>query len=156
MYYALDHPGTTVTFNIPTSDPGFAGGVFTIQPTDNFPGLMRATVLDGSTQPGNSNPNGPEIVLNGALYGGPTGNAGALGSRVLNALSLNRVTAVIGILNCITNLIFDYVFMMWLGLPGIALATSAVYFCSSLVILFVVQRRLAHMCRGESLAIGEA
>ena len=82
--------------------------------------------------------------------------AGALGSRVLNALSLNRVTAVIGMLNCITNLIFDYVFMIWLGLPGIALATSAVYFCSSLVILFVVQRRLAHMCRGESLAIGEA
>ncbi len=82
--------------------------------------------------------------------------AGALGSRVLNALSLNRVTAVIGILNCITNLVFDYVFMMWLGLPGIALATSAVYFCSSLVILFVVQRHLAHMCRGRSLAIGEA
>lgn len=67
LYYALDHPGTTITFNIPTNDPGFAGGVFTIRPTDNFPGLMRATVLDGSTQTGNSNPNGPEIVLNGAL-----------------------------------------------------------------------------------------
>ena len=67
LYYALDHPGTAVTFNIPTSDPGFAGGVFTIQPTDNFPGLMRATILDGSSEPTNSNPNGPEIVLNGAL-----------------------------------------------------------------------------------------
>ena len=67
LYYALDHPGTTITFNIPTSDPGFAAGVFTIQPTDNFPGLLRATVLDGSSQPGNSNPDGPEIVLNGAL-----------------------------------------------------------------------------------------
>lgn len=66
MYYALDHPGTTITFNIPTSDPGFAGGVFTIKPTDNFPSLMRATILDASTQPNNSNPNGPEIVLNGS------------------------------------------------------------------------------------------
>ena len=67
LYYALDHPGTTVTFNIPTSDPGFGDSVFTIQPTDSFPGLARGTILDGSSQPGNSNPNGPEIVLNGAL-----------------------------------------------------------------------------------------
>lgn len=67
LYYALDHPGITVTFNIPTSDPGFANGVFTIRPTDSFPGLARATILDGGSQPGNSNPNGPEIVLNGAL-----------------------------------------------------------------------------------------
>lgn len=66
LYYAFDHPGTTISFNIPTSDPGFAGGVFTIQPTDNFPGLMRGTILDGSSQPGDPNPNGPEIVLNGA------------------------------------------------------------------------------------------
>lgn len=67
LYYALDHPGTTITFNIPTSDPGFGGGVFTIRPTDNFPALLRGTTLDGSSQPGNSNPSGPEIVLNGAL-----------------------------------------------------------------------------------------
>ena len=81
--------------------------------------------------------------------------AGVLGSRVLNALSLNQVTAVIGVLNCLTNIIFDYVFMQWLGLPGIALATSAVYLCSSLVILAVVQRRLAHMCRAGMLATGD-
>ncbi len=67
LYYALDHPGTTITFNIPTSDPGFAAGVFTIQPTDNLPGLMRGTVIDGRSVPVNSNPAGPEIVLNGAL-----------------------------------------------------------------------------------------
>lgn len=67
LYYALDHPGTTVTFNIPTSDPGFAGGVFTIQPTDSLPALRNATFLDGSSEPTNTNPSGPEIVLNGAL-----------------------------------------------------------------------------------------
>ncbi|MCU0788791.1 MAG: M12 family metallopeptidase, partial [Verrucomicrobia bacterium] len=66
LYYAFDHPGTTVTFNIPLSDPNYAGGVFTIRPTDNLPGLSRATTVDGSTQPGNTNPNGPEIVINGA------------------------------------------------------------------------------------------
>ena len=82
--------------------------------------------------------------------------AGVLGSRVLNALSLNQVTAVIGVLNCIANIAFDYVFMLWLGLPGIALATSAVYLCSSLVILVIVQRRLGQMCRAGTAAIGEA
>jgi putative peptidoglycan lipid II flippase len=82
--------------------------------------------------------------------------AGVLGSRVLNALSLNQVTAVVGVLNCVTNIVFDYVFMLWLGLPGIALATSAVYFCSSLVIFAVVHRRLALMCRPGAVAMGEA
>ena len=81
--------------------------------------------------------------------------AGVLGSRVLNALSLNRVTAMIGVLNLSTNIVFDYVFMLWLGLPGIALATAAVYFCSSLVIIAVVHRRLAHMCRPGPIAVGE-
>ncbi len=66
LYYAYDHPGTTVSFSIPTSDPGYAAGVFTLQPTDQLPGLSRATLLDGSTQPGNTNPNGPEIQINGA------------------------------------------------------------------------------------------
>ncbi len=66
MYYAFDHPGTTITFNIPTNDPGFSGGVFTIKPSDQLPWLVNTTVVDGSTQPGNSNPNGPSIQLNGA------------------------------------------------------------------------------------------
>lgn len=82
--------------------------------------------------------------------------AGALGSRVLNALSLNQVTAVIGVLNCIANIVFDFVFMRWLGLPGIALATSAVYLCSSVLILAVVGRHLSGMCRSRSPAVEEA
>ena len=66
LYYAFDHPGTTITFNIPTNDPGFSTGVFTIKPSDQLPWLVNATILDGSTQPGNLNPNGPPIQLSGA------------------------------------------------------------------------------------------
>ncbi len=66
LYHALDHPGTTITFNVPTNDPGFSHGVFTLQPTDNLPGLRDATVLDGASQPGNANPGRPAIVLNGS------------------------------------------------------------------------------------------
>ncbi len=66
---------TTVAFKIPTSDPGFAGGVFTIKPTSALPDLIGAngTIIDGTTEAvflgSDPNPNGPDIVLNGALAG---------------------------------------------------------------------------------------
>jgi hypothetical protein len=53
IYYATDHPGTTVSFNIPTSDPGYSNGVFNIHLTGQLPTLVaNGTVIDGSTQPG--------------------------------------------------------------------------------------------------------
>ena len=67
LYYAFDHPGTTITFNIPVTDPGLSNGVFNIQPSDALPGLWGNTTLDAGTEPTNSNPAGPEILLNGVL-----------------------------------------------------------------------------------------
>ncbi len=53
IYYATDHPGTTVRFDIPSSDPGYSNGVFTIHLTGMLPPLVAAgTVIDGATQPG--------------------------------------------------------------------------------------------------------
>jgi hypothetical protein len=70
IYYAVDHPGTTITFQIPTADPGFDGTAFTIHPTDRLPGLPDNTTLDGTSQTtftGDTNASGPEIVLSGVL-----------------------------------------------------------------------------------------
>jgi parallel beta-helix repeat protein len=67
LYYAFDHPGTTITFDIPESDSGFSNNVFNILPTDGFPSLVNATILDGATEPVNANPDGPQILLNGIL-----------------------------------------------------------------------------------------
>ncbi len=67
FYYAFDHPGTTITFNIPANDPGKLTNVFLIQPTDQLPSLVNGTTLDGATQLPNPNPNGPAIELNGIL-----------------------------------------------------------------------------------------
>lgn len=65
LYYALDHPGTTITFNIPTNDPGFTNGVFVIKPTGHLPPLVTdGTVIDGSTQPGFAGP--PLIFVDGS------------------------------------------------------------------------------------------
>jgi hypothetical protein len=71
LYYAFDHPGTTITFNLPTNDPGFASHVFTIQPTAGYPSLVNATILDGGTQT-NYNPSGPAVQLSGALSPPPS------------------------------------------------------------------------------------
>ncbi|MCH7879709.1 MAG: hypothetical protein IH914_10405, partial [candidate division Zixibacteria bacterium] len=72
--FANGHAGPdTIIFNIPTSDPGFDGTVFTIQPLSPLPALTDdGTFIDGSTQTaftGNTNPAGPEVVLNGDLAG---------------------------------------------------------------------------------------
>ncbi len=53
IYFATDHPGTTIKFNIPTSDPGYSNGVFNIHLTGHLPPLVaNGMVIDGSTQPG--------------------------------------------------------------------------------------------------------
>jgi hypothetical protein len=67
IYRAIDVPGTTITFNIPTSDPGYnvANGTWTIRPTDQLPTLGKQTTIDATTQPGGA-ASGPKIVLEGA------------------------------------------------------------------------------------------
>ncbi len=67
LHYAFDHPDTAVEFQIPTADHGFSNRVFNIQPTGVLPSLFNATALDGGTEPTNFNPNGPCILLSGAL-----------------------------------------------------------------------------------------
>jgi len=61
-----------IGFNIPTSDPGFDGDVFTIKPNEIpfSPFIDDGTTIDGATQAvfsGNSNISGPEIVLDGSM-----------------------------------------------------------------------------------------
>ncbi len=84
IFYANQHPGTQVKFNVPASDPGFADGVFTIKPTVALPEITAdGTVIDGATQTafsGDSNPGGPEVVISGA-----NAQAGASGLGVAAA-----------------------------------------------------------------------
>jgi hypothetical protein len=71
MLDANASPGTIV-FNIPVSDPGFDGTVFTIQPLSPLPTGRSDIIIDGTTQTmfsGDTNPLGPEVVISGALAG---------------------------------------------------------------------------------------
>jgi parallel beta-helix repeat protein len=65
IYYANDHPGTTVRFDIPTNDPGLSNGVYTIYPSGQLPPLVaNGTVIDATTQPGYSG--SPLVALDGS------------------------------------------------------------------------------------------
>ena len=58
-------PAPTVSFNIPTSDPGYSNGVFNIHLTGHLPPLAaNGMVIDGSTQPGFTSK--PLIVVDGS------------------------------------------------------------------------------------------
>jgi parallel beta-helix repeat protein len=75
IYYASDRaeisPGTStaVDFRVPATDPGFDGTVVRFRPTAGLPALGSGTTVDGQTQTsfgGNTNPAGPEVLLNGS------------------------------------------------------------------------------------------
>jgi parallel beta-helix repeat protein len=67
---ANDSTPITIAFAIPTTDPGYVNGVFTIQPISQLPVVGENITVDGSTQTaftGNTNPYGPVIEINGAM-----------------------------------------------------------------------------------------
>jgi len=59
---------------------------------------------------------------------------GIMGVRLLSALKKNHVLMGISAANLLTNVAGNYVFMHFLGLPGISLSTSVVYFISMILI----------------------
>lgn len=65
LYYVTDHPGSVVTFDIPTSDPGYSNGVYNIHLTGMLPPLVaNGMEIDGSTQPGYAGK--PLIIVDGS------------------------------------------------------------------------------------------
>ena len=60
-----------ITFDIPVSDPGHAGGVFTITPSNTLPSLTDEVFIDGRTQQGWNGD--PVIVLDGSTAGNVAG-----------------------------------------------------------------------------------
>lgn len=66
LYYAEDHPGATITFAIPASDPGYANGVFTLKLSAQINVSSTGTIVDGGSQKahtGDTNPGRPVIHL---------------------------------------------------------------------------------------------
>lgn len=62
--------------------------------------------------------------------------------RLINSMRINHLLAWGSALNLIVNIIGNYVFMIWLGVKGIALSTSLVYLVSFLFLVFFANRHL--------------
>ena len=81
---------SSIVFNIPVADPGFGAGVFTIKPLTPLPVITGGdTLIDGASQTaftGDTNPTGPEVVLNGSLQL-PVNNPGLRISSANNTIS---------------------------------------------------------------------
>ncbi|MCW5942819.1 MAG: right-handed parallel beta-helix repeat-containing protein [Fimbriimonadaceae bacterium] len=73
IWYANDHPGTTVRFKMPISDPRYSAGVFRIALGSPLPDVTAdGTIVDGRSQTqftGNTNANGPEVFVDGTNAG---------------------------------------------------------------------------------------
>ena len=65
---------------------------------------------------------------------------GILGVQMLTALGMVRKILIIAIFSFTINLVLDLVLPRFIGLPGIALSTSIMYVCSSIVIFIVMFR----------------
>ncbi len=66
-------------------------------------------------------------------------------ARAFVALRKNRFLLITTIFGVITNAIFDYIFARLWQSTGIALATSAVYFCNLLILLFMLRRQIGKL-----------
>ncbi len=70
----LSYGSDSILFDIPDTDPGFDGTVWKISPMTELPVITDdSTIIDGNSQTLNrsdTNPDGPEIFLNGKLLSG--------------------------------------------------------------------------------------
>ncbi len=77
--------------------------------------------------------------------------AGILGVRLISSMRKNQVLMWISGVNLVTNIVFNYLFMQWLGVAGIALSTSVVYFISFTLIFIYLNKRLTFSLRKTSV-----
>ncbi len=85
------------------------------------------------------------ITLVGFVVGLTPMAIGFILARAFVALRKNRFLLVTTIFGVIANVIFDYIFARLWQSPGIALATSAVYFCTMFILLFMLRRLIGKL-----------
>jgi putative peptidoglycan lipid II flippase len=62
--------------------------------------------------------------------------------RLISSLQSNQLLLFATIINLVINVSLNFVFMRWLGVPGLALSTSIVYLFSTVLCYVVIMRRL--------------
>lgn len=70
---------------------------------------------------------------------------GFITARAFSALGRTRVLMGVTAFSVVANAIFDYIFARFWQSTGIALATSAVYFCTMFILFFMLQREIGKL-----------
>ncbi|MDH3498808.1 MAG: Ig-like domain-containing protein, partial [Acidimicrobiia bacterium] len=83
---------STIAFNMPVTEPGHSGGIWTLTPGAGLPPLSTTILIDGTTQPGWATT--PVVELNGASAGGTTDGFVVSGDNSeIRGLAINRFLA---------------------------------------------------------------
>lgn len=61
-------------------------------------------------------------------------------NRYLNAINKNNFLVLSSLVNLVMNIVLNYIFLKWMGIKGIALATSVVYFVNALIIYIYIRK----------------
>ena len=81
-----------IVFSMPATEPGHAGGVWTISPGSALPAISTTISIDGTTQTGYTST--PVVEINGASAGGSTDGFRVLADDVsIRGLAINRFGA---------------------------------------------------------------
>ena len=70
---------------------------------------------------------------------------GFIVARAFTALRKNRLLMYVTTFSVVANAFFDFIFSRWWQSFGIALATSAVYFCTMFILLITLQRKIGKL-----------
>src|SRR5262249_25544271 len=70
--------------------------------------------------------------------------------RLISSIQSNQLLLFATIINLLTNIVLNFIFMRWLGLPGIALSTSVVYLLSTILWYLVIMSRLRKLISADS------
>lgn len=71
--------------------------------------------------------------------------------KLITSMRLNHLLMWVSLFNLLFNITFNYVFMQWIGIYGIALSTSCVYVFSFLYLFFFTKKNLNRItCANQS------
>lgn len=69
---------------------------------------------------------------------------GSLLVRLIFAVGQNQILFIVFFVSLIVNIILNYIFMKWIGVAGIALSTSFVYFINLIFYFLIIQKILGY------------
>src|SRR5262249_33281318 len=85
------------------------------------------------------------LTLIGFVFGLTPMALGFIASKAFSAVDKNRVLMGISVISVFANALFDYIFGHFWQSEGIALATSAVYFCNMIILFFALNRLIGKL-----------